>query len=166
MSFVRTPTFVGLLKDQFGRLGYTWDDPEPESSSFVNKKYGFKSKPKPNVGLDFEYKNEAAEKVTKEKQEGGGEVSKFAYTDAEKTKSVLKIDHECSNINSAWTFANDKLVGEVTGTLLDDDWKVNAGVGYETKKAKGEWRCGGFLDFASPDMSGIKAALHVFAQYN
>lgn len=112
-------------------------------------------------GLDFEYKNEAAEKVTKEKQEGGGEVSKFAYTDAEKTKSVLKIDHECSNINSAWTFANDKLVGEVTGTLLDDDWKVNAGVGYETKKAKGEWRCGGFLDFASPDMSGIKAALHV-----
>ena len=57
--------------------------------------------------------------------------------------------------------ANDKLVGEAIGTLVDDDFKVKAGAGYESKAAKGEWRGCGFLDFTSPEMSGVVAALHV-----
>ena len=106
-------------------------------------------------GLDFEKKSE-----TREDSEGTGAEEKFTYTDAEKTKSVLKIDHECNNINSAWTFANDKVCGEVAGRLVDDDWKVNAGVAYESKAAKGEWRGCGLLNVEG-DLGGIKAALNV-----
>ena len=107
--------------------------------------------------LSFERKIETSEQAP----EKDSEDKSYKFSSAEKTKSVLKIDHEYSGINSAWTFANDKFVGEVTGTVLDDDWKVKGGVGAEIKKVKGEMRGCGFLDLASPDMSGVKAALHV-----
>ena len=155
MAFVRTTGYSSLLSGPLGRLGYNWDDPERVDAA-CNTKLGFKSKPKPTVDIAFERKNETAEKC-----EGEDKDQRYTYTDAEKTKTVLKIDHEFNNLNSAWTFANDKWVGEATATLVDDDWKVKAGLGYETKQAKGEWRGAGFMDFSSPDMSGIKAALHV-----
>ena len=106
--------------------------------------------------LSFEKKLE-----TSEKTEGEDKEKRYVYTDGEKTKSVLKINHETNDINSTWTFANDKLVGEASGTVLNDDWKVKAGVGFETKQAKGEWRGAGFLDMQSPEMGGAVAALQV-----
>lgn len=159
--FTRLDTgLASLLKDPFGRLGHNWDDPERVDAA-CNQKLSFKSKPKPTVAVDFEKKSETAEKA-----EGEGDDKRYTYTDAEKTKSALKIDHETHGINSTWTFANDKLSGEVAGTLVDDDWKVKAGVGYESKKAKGEWKGAGFLDVKSPEMSGVVMALHLFAAYN
>ena len=152
--------FVKLLKEPFGRIGHNWDEPERVDPA-CNRKFGFKGKPKPTVDLSFERKNESTEEIKKE-----GDESKYSYTDADKTKTVLKIDHECRNINSTWTFASDKWVGEATGTLLDDDWKVKAGVGYETKPAKAEWKGAGFVDLASPVMSGVKAALYVSFNLN
>ena len=141
--------FVKLLKEPFGRIGHNWDEPERVDAA-CNRKFGLKSKPNPTSDLSFETKNE-----TSEETKGEGDEKTFTFTDAEKTKAVLKIDHECSNIGSTWTFANDKFVGEALGTLADDDWKVKAGVGYETKPAKAEWRGAGFVDLASPVMSGI-----------
>jgi len=126
-TFVHTSAFSKLLSGPFGRLGYNWDDPDRVDAA-VNQKLSFKSKPKPTVDLSFEKKLE-----TSEKTEGEDKDQRYVYTDGEKTKSVLKINHETNDINSTWTFANDKLVGEASGTILNDDWKVKAGVGYETK---------------------------------
>ena len=53
------------------------------------------------------------------------------------------------------------MAGQLTSGLVDDDWKVKAGVSFDTNKAKGEWKGAGFMDFSSPDMSGIRTALHV-----